>query len=79
MEYPIEGSRDVDELGHVVLHQHEIVSAVEVTEILPAPGDKVVNADDRVPTVKKPIREMRSQESTGARDQDTQPGLPNAE
>ena len=76
MQHSVQGFRDINVPGHIVLHQREVVPTFQMTEVLPVARDKVVHADNHMTISKKAVREMGPQETCRSRNQDAQSGLP---
>ena len=75
MENDVHRSVDVDVAGHVVSNELERAAA-QVLKVAEIARQQVVDADDRVTAIEQRFAEMRSQESGGAGDDDSQYAIP---
>ena len=61
---------DEDVLRHVVVHEAEVVPAVQMLDVVRRSGDQVVHGDHREALAQEPVAQMRAQESRSPGDQD---------
>ena len=71
VQHAVEIAGDVRELGDVVAHEREALVPGEVRDVVWAPSDEVVEADDRMAVAKKSVAEVRAEEAGGARYQNS--------
>ena len=71
MQNGVEGTLQVDVVGHVMADEAEAFVAGQVRDIVGATRDEVVHCDDGVPFVQQPIAEMTTQETGAAGDQNS--------
>jgi hypothetical protein len=68
MEDGVDGSVEIDVLGHVVVDETKPLVSGQVADVADVPGDQVIEPDHLVPFGEEAVGEMAPQEPGGAGD-----------
>jgi len=66
----VDGTLDVEVRGHILLDEGEPGIAEQVRDVVRAPGEEVIDADDGVAVGKEPLAQVRTDEAGAAGDDD---------
>ena len=74
VQHQVDRPVDVDVVRDVVLHEHEVAPG-EVRDVVDAPGQQVVDADDGPAAIEERFGQVGTDEPGGARDDGSRHGL----
>jgi hypothetical protein len=79
VEHPVERTRHVQELRHVLLDELEVRAPQQVRDVVRRPGGEVVHPDDLVPLREEAVAEVGAEKAGRAGDEDAHGARPDEE